>query len=641
MKPPISRFADQARKYALHVFLVFAAFVVAYEVRRGLPLEWWVTNPEALRVLRWAALYAAIAAVVELVSRTERAAWRFSSARELLALFRSVTITSALFLGTIFLVDRGLALPRSVLLLAWLISLVFLVGVRIVWRMAYDRSLALSMFPFMRPSRNENGLLVVGEIGDAESYLRSVSGAPDPAYAPLAIVSTSPQDVGLQMHGVAVLATTKDLLALAGAEDVKGKRFPAILFLREPIGHLGLSAETLGELKAAGHRLLRLPSIVELGDEQGGGGLLREMVLEDFLARPPVRLDTQRIRNLVEGRRVLVTGAGGSIGSEIARQLVAMNCSHITLLDHSEHLLFEINRQIERLSGTQTSRPFLCNVRDKERVEAVFLSERPELVFHAAALKHVTLVEKNVCEGVLTNVLGTANVVDAALAAKARQVVLVSTDKAVAPTSVMGATKRLAEAVLPQSDDLTTQFCAVRFGNVLGSAGSVVPIFRDQIERGGPVTITHPDVERYFMTIPEAVQLVLYATALRADTSGSLPKKYVLEMGEPVKIVDLARQMAALNGKTLGEDIPMMIIGLQPGEKLTEELVDVNEATLERLPGIREILTKTQGADFSAEAIEKLVVLAREDRSDEVLRMISERISMLRGSDLVELGYAK
>ena len=291
------------------------------------------------------------------------------------------------------------------------------------------------------------------------------------------------------------------------------------------------------------------------------------------------------------GRRVLVTGAGGSIGSELCRQIAASGCAQLTLVDASEYNLFHIDREIAQTYPALPRQEVLCDVRDAARVARVFGEQRPDIVFHAAALKHVTLVENHPCEGVRTNVLGTRNVATAAKACGAAHLALISTDKAVAPTSVMGAAKRVAEAVARQyggGDEMRVSI--VRFGNVLGSAGSVVPIFQSQIAAGGPITLTHAEVERYFMTIPEAVQLVLRAVALSRIASEPDAGVLTLEMGEPVKIIDLARRMIELQGLVPERDIAIEITGLRPGEKLTETLVDVNEIARPKAPGIMEAL---------------------------------------------------
>jgi O-antigen biosynthesis protein WbqV len=397
-----------------------------------------------------------------------------------------------------------------------------------------------------------------------------------------------------------------------------------------------MTTEDIGQLKARGFKLLRQPSLVELQRNGIDGSALREMKLEEFLPRAPLALDPEPIAALVAGKRVLVTGAGGSIGSEIARQLVAFGCSHASLLDHSEFLLFEIQRELER--STQkgcTLEAILCNVREEARVREIFIAERPEIVFHAAALKHVTLVENNPCEGALTNVLGTWNVAAAARECGAHEMVMISTDKAVSPTNIMGATKRIAEALLPAHADGDTRYCVVRFGNVLGSAGSVVPIFKDQIDRGGPVTVTHEEVERFFMTIPEAVQLVLHATALRSGGSKGTLRKFVLEMGAPVRIVDLARQMIELSGAVPGVDIAIEITGLRPGEKMTEKLIDENEVATPCIPSVTEIRSCSPEGTISRLDVLRLATLAREGDAQAVRDLIASNLSEVREPKLV------
>jgi O-antigen biosynthesis protein WbqV len=347
-----------------------------------------------------------------------------------------------------------------------------------------------------------------------------------------------------------------------------------------------------------------------------GASALREISLEELLSRAPVRLDPKPVRALVAGKRVLVTGAGGSIGSELARQIAASGPAQLVLLDAAEANLFHIDRELGEAWPGLPRREVLCDVRDAARLDLVFAAEKPELVFHAAALKHVTLVENHPCEGVRTNVLGSRNVAAAARTCGAAHLALISTDKAVAPASVMGATKRVAEAVVrqfakaPDGVGAETRVSVVRFGNVLGSAGSVVPIFQHQIARGGPVTLTDAEVERYFMTIPEAVQLVLRAVALSAVDEEPPKGVLTLEMGEPVKIIDLARRMIELQGLVPERDIEIRITGLRPGEKLTEALVDVNETARPKADGITEAAPLAPLPPIAPEALAALEAAA-------------------------------
>ncbi len=618
-----------ALKVAIHVGLVFAAFIAAYELRRGLSLDWWLTHPDALKVGIWAVLYAGIAAVVELFFQTEKAAWRFSSAREALSLVRSTAITAGAFLVLIFLSNRGISLPRSTLVLSWLLSFSFLIGVRLIWRIFHNPGLVGISRNTSQALEGASPLVLVGDLADADGHIRRLRRENGESYAPVGIVTSDRKSVGLLVNSVPVLGHMDDLHPLAETATEAFDDAPSILFLSDPITHLGLSAEQIGHLKKAGFRLLRRPNLVEIGQHDGRGDTLREIALEEFLPRAPVSLDPTPVEGLIAGRRVLVTGAGGSIGSEIARQLVGFGCSHITLVDHSEFNLFQIDRELAQIETGATQRAALCNVRDADRLREIFCDEKPDIVFHAAALKHVTLVEENPYEGFLTNVVGTRNVIEGARACGAAQMILISTDKAVAPTSVMGATKRIAESLVSAQCEGPTRFCSVRFGNVLGSAGSVIPIFREQIEKGGPVTVTHPEVERYFMTIPEAVQLVLHATVLSAVGSETRPRQFVLEMGEPVKIADLARQLIRLYGYVPDVDIGITFTGLKPGEKLTEEVLGEEETGTPCVPGVLEINPSGQpdaiDGDTVVRVAEAMSYLSGREPIFEVLAMAGAR----------------
>lgn len=586
------------RKFLIHIALVFVAFVAAYALRRGLPLNWWLTDPDALFVLTWALAYAAIAGIVELAVRSERTSWRFSSLREAIAVFRNTALSTVIFSAVMFVANRGVLIPRSSILLAWLISFLFLVGARVFWRLIHDPR-SVFRIDFLHGGRPLGvPLIVVGDLSFAEVKIRKFESTRFADFHPIGIITPDRRAVGQQVRGIPVIGDAHSLVAATlralNGEGGNG----AVLFLDDLSKERAYDAEELGKLRKAGLKLLRSPPVAADFDD---GVRLQEIPLEEFLPRSPVELDDAPLKALVANRRVLVTGAGGSIGSEISRQLIALGCEQLTLLDHSEFALFEIGRELEALGSPVNIRAVLCNVREADRLNDVFEEERPEIVFHAAALKHVTLVERNPLEGFLTNVVGTRNVIEVAKSHNAAQVTLISTDKAVEATSVMGATKRIAEALVACQAPGKTQFSCVRFGNVLGSNGSVIPLFREQIEAGGPVTITDPEVERYFMTIAEAVQLVLHATALSADTPARKPRRFVLEMGEPVKIIDLARQLIQLHGLRPDVDIAIQFTGLKPGEKLSEQLTEPGDVVEMRLPGVLEIVSSTSDERMDVE----------------------------------------
>ena len=605
------------------------AFLASYSLRRGLGPEWWLTAPEAGLIVSWALIYGGIAGVYEFMFRNERSAWSYASIADAARLARATGLTALTFLALIFISNRGITLPRSTLLLSWMLSLFALVGVRVAWRLRMERSIRSVLLGF-RPGPNATGkpLLVVGDPRVAAAYLRRHAADSEATYEPVGIVSGDPGLVGQAIHGVQVIGCYPQLDVMLQAPTFQPPGRTAVLFLEDPIAELAIEADVIGRLRRSGRLLLRQPKLSEL---KSGGDALREIGLEEFLPREPVNLDAAPIERLIAGKRVLVTGAGGSIGSEICRQLVAVGCSHISLVDHSEFLLFEIDRDLSRINPSASKRALLCDVRDADRLNRVFDEERPDIVFHAAALKHVTLVEQNPCEAVLTNVLGTWNISEAARRTDVAQVVLISTDKAVDPTSFMGATKRVAESLFPESGD-PLRYCVVRFGNVLGSAGSVVPIFRKQIERGGPVTVTHRDVERYFMTIPEAVQLVLHAAAVSANGRAARTRKFLLEMGKPVKIYDLARQMIELCGLKPDVDIAIEITGLKPGEKLAEQLMDTNETSSPLGLGLSELKTLGGSCRLSASDVEELASRARAGVGEETRRALMAHVSRIRSA---------
>ncbi|HEX7799553.1 MAG TPA: SDR family NAD(P)-dependent oxidoreductase [Asticcacaulis sp.] len=387
-------------------------------------------------------------------------------------------------------------------------------------------------------------------------------------------------------------------------------------------------------MSLSNYRLLRtLSRLASLGRKPGDLPLPDPSDPASFkvlLHRPQVTLDTEGLKRFYSGKRILVTGAGGSIGSEIVKQALALGAAHVTLVDHSELALYEIDRAVREGFEGRRAHPVLCSVRRRERVAAVMKAARPDVVFHAAALRHVPMVELNPSESVLTNVLGTQYVIDAAKAAGVGQLVLISSDKAVAPSSLMGATKRLAEHLIRTQITDEHQACVVRFGNVLGSTGSVVPLFKSQIERGGPVTLTDKDAERYFMTIFEAVQLVLTAAMHNAETPHHKSGLYILEMGQPVRILDLAHRLIRLYGMKPDKDVKVVFTGLREGEKVTEALVDDNEMRQPLLPGIFEVANQAHVAPLADEIMHTLYALAQEGHDEPARTMVFNLVNSLR-----------
>ncbi len=631
----MERMAFRAQTIVADVSLAAVAFTCAYLVAASGSPATDLAGAATLSLPQLVVLYAVLTGGFTMLFRRELSPWRYASIPDALVLARIAVLTVGVFLLWVFVIDRALGLPRSAILLAPMFQMVGSMGVRILRRALHEH--ALDSFSPLKTASDRitqaTSLLLIGPPALADSYLRDIARSHDRTYTPVGIVGTDRRDVGQQVRGVCVIESLENLDE-ALADLRRWNRYPrAILLLEEPGRLKGLTADQLGRLKTDGIRLLRLPSIVELAQHDGVTLLpMRDINIEELLAREPIELDRGAIGNLIRGRRVLVTGAGGSIGAELCRQVAAFHCAHLSLLDFSETSLFEIEREMAETHPQMSAQAVLCDVRNAGRLRQAFGVEKPDLVFHAAALKHVSMVEQHPCEGVLTNVIGTWNVAEASKSCGAGQMVLISTDKAVDPTNVMGATKRLAESVIAaqQTNGQGTRFSAVRFGNVLGSGGSVVPIFKSQIERGGPVTVTHPDMERFFMTIPEASQLVLHATATCAEGEGRDARLFLLEMGEPVRIMDLARQMIALSGRAHGKEIEIEITGLRPGEKLTEALLDETERSLPCAHKVLEVVSNSS-LRISPGHLTEMQALAERGEVDAVRRALFDLVGQIRG----------
>jgi O-antigen biosynthesis protein WbqV len=527
----------------------------------------------------------AIGAVVYRVLGLYRGIWRYASMPDMAQMVKAASAVSAATVLALFLLNRLEMVPRSAPLIQWFVLLVLLGGPRFAYRLLKDRRIAWDEAD-RRAGRVP--LLLLGATDEADQLIRALSANPHAAYWVAGVLDEKGRRVGRWIQGVPVLGDLDALARVVRDLEAAGVQPQRLVVTRQPRDVDGTTIRTLLEkAEALGLTLSRLPAMTEFRDALDSGRVeLRPIAVEDLLGRPQARLDRRAITELVLGRRVLVTGAGGTIGGELTRQIAALGPAELVMLESGEFNLYAIDQEIRGEHPDLACRTVLADVRDRDRVHRVFQDAKPEIVFHAAALKHVPLVEMNPGEGVLTNALGTRNVADAARAAGTRAMVLISTDKAVNPTSVMGATKRIAEAycqaldmVAPREAGATaTRFMTVRFGNVLGSSGSVVPLFQRQLAKGGPLTVTDPEMRRFFMTVREAVELVLQASAHGWARSQDRGRIFVLDMGEPVRIVDLARQMIRLAGLRPGKDVKIEFTGLRPGEKLFEEILLPSEA---------------------------------------------------------------
>ncbi len=487
-----------------------------------------------------------------------RGVWRFASVLDLMRIVKATVVGVALTALGIFLVTRMQGVPRSVFPLYALLLMVFLGGPRLVYRWVKDHKLLT--LPGTR-------VLIVGAGRAGEMLVRDLLRNPHGGFRPIGFLDDDLRKKGKEIHHVRVLGKADRIADVA-------QRYSVDLVMLAVPSATSREMRRLVELcEQAGIPFRTLPQMEDLVSGRVTVNALREVSIEDLLGREPVTLDWDGISHGVSGKAVMVTGAGGSIGSELCRQLARLDPSALILFENSEFNLFNLERDLRSWFPDLVVHACLGDVCDEAVVGYAFENHAPKVIFHAAAYKHVPMLQSRIREAVQNNVLGTRNVALAAGEHGCEAFVLISTDKAVHPTNVMGASKRVAEIVCESLNlSTTTRFVTVRFGNVLGSAGSVVPLFREQIEAGGPVTVTHPDVKRFFMTIPEACQLIMQASVL-----GGGGEIFVLDMGEPVNIRYLAEQMIMLSGKKPGEDIEIVYTGLRPGEKMFEELFHEEE----------------------------------------------------------------
>jgi FlaA1/EpsC-like NDP-sugar epimerase len=539
---------------AMHLLLWTASFVGAFLLRFdfNVPATYWNQIPV------WLAELVALSIGTYFRFGLFHGLWRYSGARDLLSLLKAATAATVLFAALVtFIGPHGL--PRSIFIITWLMTVMVVGGLRFGIRIVREVAVRNAAKDADTTRRR---VLVVGAGDAGEMLMREIVRAHSHRYEPVGFVDDNPVKIGERIHGVPVLgpiSMVSEIVEREGVDEIvvaipsiSGRQMRRILDMCD-----GRDVQTR-----------MLPAVDRLIDGRVTVSQLQAVHIEDLLGREPIVLDTEAISAFVRGRTVLVTGAGGSIGSELCRQISRFHPARLVLVEQAENNLYHIHRDLMRLFPSEKIVPLIADICDSRRLRGVFEREQPHVVFHAAAHKHVPMMEWNPGEALKNNVFGTKKLAELSATFGVDKFVMVSTDKAVNPTSVMGASKRAAEVYVQMlSQRSATQFVTVRFGNVLGSEGSVVPLFKEQIARGGPVTVTHPEMKRYFMTIPEACQLVLQAGAMGAG--GEI---FILDMGEPVKIVDLARDLIRLSGLVPGEDIEIQFTGVRPGEKLFEEL---------------------------------------------------------------------
>ncbi|MDW9415500.1 NAD-dependent epimerase/dehydratase family protein [Sinorhizobium meliloti] len=583
--------------YLTDLASVGVALAMALLLRYG--VEELSARPETASVLLWSgAQYLTICALVFPLSGLYSRNWKYGSVSDLFIILRAVLLTSLLLVSLLFFSTRLTDIPRTVVPMQSLLLIAFLAAARLSFR-AEELALRRPVFKSgrSRDAQDDNRipLLLIGASDAADLYLRALARDPNATYTPVACLDRSEDQTGMSLRGVPIAGRIQDFERVVAELQQQGKQPRHIVFTEAPAA-FGEEASD-GLLRSAerlGIAVSRLSQMTELKRAKGDNPYeLRSIELTDLLERPQAALDREAIGRLVRGRRVLITGAGGSIGSELTAQVAACEPAEIVLIDNTEYNLYAIDMTLTESFPELPRWSYLCSVRRSQRVEEIFERHRPELVFHAAALKHVPMVQMNPCEGVLTNVVGTMNVANAAKKYGTLAMVQVSTDKVVNSTSVMGATKRLAELYCQALDlngletGLGPRFMTVRFGNVLGSSGSLIPLFKRQLARGGPLTVTDANMTRFFMTIREAVELTLQASAYGFEKQLGQGEIFVLDMGEPIKIIDIARRMIRLAGFTPDQEIEIKIIGCRPGEKLFEELFDeTDKRTSSPVPGV-------------------------------------------------------
>lgn len=497
-----------------------------------------------------------------------RGMWRYTSLSDMLNAIKAVAASSLLLILGILVIHRFQGYPRSIFFIDAVLTFLAIGGIRMVIRLYFARESGSVAFPVLRSQDPENGkkrILIIGAGDAGEKAIREIRDNPRLHYRVVAFADDDPLKIGRTIHGVPVVGGMQGL-----KKTVEDLKVAEVLIAIPSAGPR--MREIVDLCKGCGVPFKTLPGMGDLIDGRVSVKALRDVEYADLLGRPAVETNTEQVRGCIENKVILVPGGAGSIGSQLVRTLVPYNPANIIIVDIADNNLHDLMQELNSAFGYQRFTPIRGNILDEGVLDRLFARYRPHVVFHAAACKHVGMMESAPWELVKTNIRGSGLMMEKAIRYGAERFVLISTDKAVRPTNAMGASKRVAELMLQSLTGTDTAMMAVRFGNVVGSAGSVVPVFRKQIALGGPVTVSHPDVTRYFMTIPEACQLILQAGAL--GTGGEI---FILEMGTPVRIMDMARDLIRLSGKEPERDIEIVLKGLEPGEKLYEELITQGE----------------------------------------------------------------
>lgn len=557
-----------------------------------------------------------------------RRVWRYASMRELMMVLTATTVASmaisALMIG-LFALNAFRGFPRSVLIIDWLMSVLLIGASRFSSRILAENRVSGAA---LKPGRRMKSVLVVGAGDAGVMVVRELQKNPQLNIEIIGFLDDDPEKQKIKIYGVPVIAPLSELNHILRVRQID----EVIIAIPSAPGSVIRHVTQVCQQNRVPSRTM--PAIYELLDGKVNVSRLREVEIEDLLRREPTRINSEAIGSSIEAQVVMVTGAGGSIGRELCRQIASHDPKQILLLGHGENSIFEALLELKEAFPATQFLPIIADVRDANRLKTVFEKYHPDLVFHAAAHKHVPMMEMNIEEAVTNNVLGTYNVVNACINAGVERLVMISTDKAVRPANIMGATKRFAEMIVIDAAQRTGKaFSVVRFGNVLGSRGSVVPRFKQQIAKGGPITITHPEMKRYFMTIPEAVHLVLQASIMSRGA-----ETFVLDMGEQVRILDLAKDLIKLSGLEPGKDIEIEFLGMRPGEKLSEDLWDevVMIAPTDH-PDVYKVAEEEKlSSEKMEQAVDSLISYAQDGQVKAIIQLIEEMLpsASLQGEPL-------
>jgi FlaA1/EpsC-like NDP-sugar epimerase len=561
-----------------------------------------------------------------------RGMWRYTSITDLLNIIRATSITTLFVVGVVFLFTKFYNVPRSTFIIDWSLTILFVAGYRLGIRIFFEilreekplkTVVRTLLFSVRRDHLDSKNLIIIGAGDGGEKIYREIRDNAGLRYNVVGFLDDDRNKVGMKIHGIPVLGSVNDLEIFA-----KSRKAEEVL-----IAIPSASSEQMRSIveccKESGIAFKTMPGMGELINGRVTVNAIREVAYRDLLGREMIQLDEVRIGDYLADKSVLITGAGGSIGSELCRQICRFRPRSISLYERAESPLYELDIELKRNFPDIEILPLLADVRDRRQLEKAFQASKPHAVFHAAAYKHVPMLELQPWKAIKNNIQGTRNLVDYADRFQVERFVFVSTDKAVRPANVMGATKRVAEMFVQGQNGCNlsdTKFMIVRFGNVVGSIGSVVPLFKKQIERGGPVTVTHPEVTRYFMTIPEACQLILQSGAM-----GEGGEIFLLKMGTPIKIDDMARDLIRLSGFEPEVDIKIEYIGLRPGEKLYEELRTASEGII---PTSHEKIMVLKGRECNMDlldvGIDGLAVLAYEQDTEKIREKLQEIVPEYR-----------